>query len=80
MVYIYMMQIPKYVLRSIAWMYNDPYNKVHGANVGPTWVLLAPGGPHVVPLNLAIRGTLMMPPAACTARLAAAMPVALWNK
>ena len=30
-------------------------NKVHGANMGPTWVLSAPDGPHVGPTNLAIR-------------------------
>ena len=29
---------------------------VHGANMGPTWVLSAPDGPHVGPMNLAIRG------------------------
>ena len=29
-------------------------NKVHGANMGPTWVLLAPGGSHVSPTNLAV--------------------------
>ena len=27
---------------------------VHGANMGPTWVLSAPGGSHVGPMNLAI--------------------------
>ena len=27
---------------------------VHGANMGPTWVLSAPDGPHVGPMNLAI--------------------------
>ena len=27
----------------------------HGANMGPTWVLSAPDGPHVGPMNLAIR-------------------------
>ena len=32
-----------------------PDNKVHGANMGPTWVLLAPDGPHFGPMNLAIR-------------------------
>ena len=32
-----------------------PDNKVHGANMGPTWVLSAPDGPHVGPMNLAIR-------------------------
>ena len=31
------------------------YSKVHGANMGPTWVLSAPDGPHVGPINLAIR-------------------------
>ena len=31
-------------------------SKVHGANMGPTWVLSAPDGPHVGPMNLAIRG------------------------
>ena len=31
-----------------------PDNKVHGANMGPTWVLSAPDGPHVGPMNLAI--------------------------
>ena len=32
-----------------------PDNKVHMANMGPTWVLSAPGGPHVGPMNFAIR-------------------------
>ena len=36
----------------------DPDSKVHGANMGPTWVLSAPDGPHVGPMNLAITGTL----------------------
>ena len=35
--------------------YYNPDNKVHGANMGPTWVLSAPDGPHVGPINLAIR-------------------------
>ena len=30
-------------------------SKVHGANMGPTWVLSAPNGPHVGPMNLAIK-------------------------
>ena len=33
-----------------------PDHKVHGANMAPTWVLSAPDGPHVGPMNLAIRG------------------------
>ena len=35
-----------------------PESKVHGANVGPTWALSAPDGPHVGPLNLAIRNAI----------------------
>ena len=35
---------------------NDPDSKVYGANNGPTWVLSAPDGPHIGPMNLAIRG------------------------
>ena len=36
------------------WSKNDPDSKVHGANMGSTWVLSAPDGPHVGPMNLAI--------------------------
>ena len=31
-----------------------PDSKLHGANMGLTWVLSAPDGPHVGPMNLAI--------------------------
>ena len=31
-----------------------PDSKIHGANMGPTWVLSAPDWPHVGPMNLAI--------------------------
>ena len=34
---------------------NNPDSKDHEANMGPTWVLSAPGGPHVGPINLPIR-------------------------
>ena len=34
---------------------NNPDSKVHGANMGPTWVLSAPDRPYVGPMNLAIR-------------------------
>ena len=34
---------------------SNPYSKVHGANMGPTWVLSTPDAPHVGPMNLAIR-------------------------
>ena len=37
------------------WSANFPDNKVHGVNMGPTWVLSALVGPHVGPMNLAIR-------------------------
>ena len=36
-----------------------PDSKVHGANTGPTWVLLAPDGFHVGPMNLAVRDNLV---------------------
>ena len=32
-----------------------PDSKIHGANMGPTWVLSAPDGPHIGPMNLAVR-------------------------
>ena len=35
--------------------YAWPHGKIHGANMGPTWVLSAPDGPHVGPMSLAIR-------------------------
>ena len=35
--------------------YTYPDSKVHGANMGPTWVLSAPDGPHVGPIYFAIR-------------------------
>ena len=35
-----------------------PDSKFHGANMGSTWVLSAPDGPHVGPMNLAIRDCL----------------------
>ena len=34
-----------------------PDSKVPVAHIGPTWVLSAPGRPHVGPINLAIRVT-----------------------
>ena len=33
----------------------NPDSKIHGANMGPTWVLSAPDGSHVGHTNLAIR-------------------------
>ena len=35
---------------------NNPDSKVHGANMGPNWVLSASDRPIVGPMNLAIRG------------------------
>ena len=43
------------------WMSETPDSKVHVANMGSTWVLSAPGGPHVGPMNLAIRDPLQSP-------------------
>ena len=38
----------------IIWL-TSPESEVHGANMGLTWVLSAPDGPHFGPMNLAIR-------------------------
>ena len=37
------------------WSLEYPNSKDDGVNMGPTWVLSAPGGPHVGLMNLAIR-------------------------
>ena len=37
-----------------------PDSKVRGANMGPTWVLSAPAGPHVGSKNLAIRDVIVV--------------------
>ena len=42
------------VLR-IKRMLHTPDSKTNGANMGPTWDLPAPDGPHVGPINLSIR-------------------------
>ena len=39
----------------ILTLFHFPDSKIHGANMGPTWVLSSPGGPHDGPMNLAIR-------------------------
>ena len=38
-----------------------PESKVYGANMGPTWALSVPGGPHVGPINFAIRAATWKP-------------------
>ena len=32
----------------------NPDNNIHMPNMGPTWILSAPDGPHAGPMNLAI--------------------------
>ena len=40
---------------------NDfPDGQVHEANMGPTWVLSAPDGPHVGPMNIVIKVNLSL--------------------
>ena len=43
---------PEYSVSSIRKVERGPYpdNKVHRANMGPSWVLSAPDGPHVGPM------------------------------
>ena len=40
---------------TLSFHMTNPDSKVHVANMGPTWVLSAPDGPHVGPTNLATR-------------------------
>ena len=51
-----------------------PYGKVHGANMGLTWVLSAPDGPHIGPMNLAISDMLV------SMSLSVSAHVATWSK
>ena len=55
---------------SLFLMDDIPDSKVHGANMGPTWVLLAPDGPHDGPMNLAIRDCTFLHPSNTHAALA----------
>ena len=48
----------RYCSLALSHWYNVPDSKVHVANMGSTWVLSAPGGPHVGPMNLAIRDSI----------------------
>ena len=34
---------------------HSPDSNIHGANMGPIWVLSAPDGPDIGPMNIAIR-------------------------
>ena len=43
-----------FLWNTFGWV-NIPDSKVHEANMGPIWVQSAPDGPHVGPMNLAIR-------------------------
>ena len=44
-----------FIFHSIARSWTIPESKVPGANLGPTWDLSAPDGPHVGPRNLAVK-------------------------
>ena len=46
---------PKATKTEIVIMLTIPDSNFYGAHMGPTWVLSAPAGPHVDPMNLAIR-------------------------
>ena len=62
---LFVMSVPYYELMSVSkfgiwdgvilWSASIPDSKVHGANMRTTWVLSAPGGSHIGPMNLAIR-------------------------
>ena len=49
-----------YKKRLMSLIIHHPDSKVHVANMGPIWALSAPDGPHVGPMNLAIRVILIV--------------------
>ena len=51
-------QWKKTLFKAFCHKLNPPDSEVHGANMGPTWGLSAPDGPHVGPMNLALRALL----------------------
>ena len=52
---IYACMVINDIMYHIVWIsMNNPDSKVHGANMGPSWVLSAPTGPHVGPMNFVI--------------------------
>ena len=51
----FMMNLISVVLTYESCFPMHPDSKIHVANMGPTWVLSSPGGPHVGPMNLGIR-------------------------
>ena len=65
-------------MTAIHWEYT-PDSKVHGANMWPTWVLSAPDGPHVGPMNLAIRDCIKTMRPMNPLLWAATMPLWFWK-
>ena len=53
--YVPNMSFQKEHLGPFRFLHDYPDSKVHGAKMGPNWVLSAPDGPHVGPMNFAIR-------------------------
>ena len=52
-----------------------PDSKIHGANMGATWGRQDPGGPHVGPMNLAIRELI-----SCAKNFSSIMKCLRWNQ
>ena len=55
------------ILSLYIYVNHIPDSKVQGAKMGPTWVLSAPDGPHVGPMNLAIRDIMCQQTSHCYA-------------
>ena len=59
----------KYIAGQLSYKNQDrrptiytPDSKMHGTNIGPTWVLSATAGPHVGPMNLCYQGRFFLYP------------------
>ena len=66
--------------RKLHFIEVNPDSKVCGTNMGPTWVLSAPGEPHVGPINLAIRKGILIGISAVTVWLSEISRVGIQQK
>ena len=61
------------------WCHFSPDSKLRGANMGPTWVLAAPDGPHVALMNLTIREGFLILICSISCEAAAPHPLLIHN-
>ena len=75
-------EIPRFDLRFVLSAYivrYDPGNQVHGANIGPTWVLSAPDGPLCLPHEPCYQGIYFHVPHDCLSGIATVVVETFWR-